>query len=101
MTSKATTPNPTKPKFQVVEYNLHYITDAGKELVFNLDIPTGVVFNLEGNSEQEQFVEMLKAMGDTDTLNEFNKLGSISEGHPLIKRYFEEYSKLVGAPAGE
>ena len=101
MTARKTTPNPTKPKFQVVEYNLHYITNAGEELKFNLDIPTGIIFNLKGDDEQSQFVEMLKAMGDHETLAKFEKLGSLSEGTPLIKRYFAEYEKLAGASVGE
>ena len=98
----AATPGP-KPKFQVVEYNLHYITNAGDELTFNLDLPSGIIMDAVSKSEaqEEQFVAMLEGMGDEATLAKFRKLGMISEGFPIINRFFEEFGKLAGADLGK
>lgn len=92
-----------KPRFLVVENKLHYQMNSGGELVLDLDLPMGIVLDaISGAQTQEQqFVAMLEALGDTATLTKFRQLGSISEGMPLVIRFFDDYAKLAGASLGE
>lgn len=104
MTTPRKTPEPgSKPKFQVVESKLYYQTNAGDELALDLDLPMGVVLDAlkAGVSQEEQFSAMLAKLGDEKTLRRFRDLGSISEGMPLVVRFFEEYAKAAGASLGE
>jgi hypothetical protein len=92
-----------KPRFLVVENKLHYQLNAGGEMVLNLDLPMGIVLDaIKGaTSQEEQFVAMLDALGDRETLEKFRTLGSISEGMPLVVKFFDEYARLAGASLGE
>jgi hypothetical protein len=91
-----------KPTFQVVETNLHYRTKKDEEIILDLDIPFGVLVDVSsgGQSEQEQFIGVLEALGDKATLDKIKALGSI-EAMGLIMRFFEEFERLVGASVGE
>jgi hypothetical protein len=91
-----------KPTFQVVETNLHYRTKKGEEIVLDIDIPFGVLVDVAAGdqNEQQQFVALLEALGDTETLDKVKALGSI-EAMALIMRFFEEFERLVGASVGE
>jgi hypothetical protein len=100
-TTSTQEPGP-KPTFQVVETNLHYRTKKGDEIVLDIDIPFGILVDVSsgGQSEQEQFVGVLEALGDKATLDKIKALGSI-EAMALIMRFFEEFERLVGASVGE
>ncbi len=103
-TRKTVTPNPTKPKFMVVElYNLHYQTNAGQELVLNFDIPTGILLkaNTNGMDEPAMITAVLDAMGDEKNKALYASLGWFSEGQAVTERYFAEFEKLTGTSAGE
>jgi hypothetical protein len=101
MSTSTQEPGP-KPTFQVVETNLHYRTKKGEEIVLDVDIPFGILVDVSsgGQSEQEQFVGVLEALGDKETLDKIKALGSI-EAMALIMRFFEEFERLVGASVGE
>ncbi|WP_394254706.1 hypothetical protein [Pseudoclavibacter helvolus] len=106
MAARTTTKAPTapeKPRFIVVEYNLHYRTNAGEEIVFNLDVPSGVMEKVAGGDqgEAEMFSSILQGMGDEHTLDQWRKLGFLSEGFPVVMRFFEEFAKLTEASVGE
>lgn len=95
------TPGP-KPTYQVVETNLHYTTNSGKELVLNLDIPFKVLRKVtaETDDETDQFLAMAEMMGVEGLLEQFESMGSI-EVLRLITLFFTEFQKLAGMSVGE
>lgn len=106
MTSETETKVPVaatgKPKFLLVEKNLHYQKDAGGEMVFNVDIPFGILRKATANDadEQDQFLTVLEMMGGDNLIGQLDLMGSI-EVMALIARFFEEYEALSEARVGE
>lgn len=103
MTARKSPPEPgAKPQFLVVEDNLHYQSKRHGEIVLNLDFPFKIMLDAMDKSEEEadQFVTMLEALGDTQTIRKVKDMGSL-EAMRLIRRFFAEFEKAAGADSGK
>lgn len=90
-----------RPRFLIVESNLHVQTSKEGELVLPLDIPTKVFRQIGGEQEElDQLFSILDALGDQDASDKLANLG-ILETMGIVTRFFEEFSKKAQATMGE
>jgi len=90
-----------RPRFLVVESNLHVQTSREGELVLPLDIPTKVFRSIGADQEElDQLFTILDALGDNSASEKLASLG-ILETMGIVVRFFEEFERKAQALMGE
>ena len=90
-----------RPRFLVIESNLHVQTTKHGELVLPLDIPTNVFRKIGGDQEElDQLFAILDALGEAGTAEKLGDLG-ILETMGIVVRFFSEFEKKAKATMGE
>lgn len=93
-----------KPRFLIVETNLHTQISDGTEVLLPLDPPAKVfreVMNDQGDQEDlDQLFAMLKLLGREQVVNKLEDLG-ILELTGIVTRFFKEFQKKLRVEMGE
>lgn len=93
-----------KPRFLIVESNLHTQLSDGSEVRLRLDPPAKVfrtVMKDQGDQEDlDQLFAMLELLGQTDVVEKLEDLG-ILELTGIVTRFFNEFQKKLRVEMGE
>lgn len=93
-----------KPRFLVVEANLHTQLSDGTEVLLRLDPPAKVfrtVMKDQGDQEDlDQLFAMLELLGQQDVVEKLEDLG-ILELTGIVTRFFNEFQKKLRVEMGE